>query len=633
MSERVQELERLVRYHQERYYNDEAEISDQEFDALWDELRRLDPENALFSEVGTDRSEGFPKREHIIPMGSQEKAADPEAFRKWINKIAAPRYVVQYKLDGASMELQYENGRFRAGVTRGDGRVGDDITRNVRRMRGVIEEVGDGFTGAVRGEVMMEHEVHEKYYSEKANCRNAANGVMKRKDGVGSDLLRVMVYDAMHREREDFFSDEVSKLAWLEENGFDVVTYKVFEDPEDIIAYREEIAEARGGLPFDIDGLVVKSPDIDREDMQRARPEKQIAFKFALEQTVTQVREVEWSTTGNTYTPVAKVEPVRLAGTTVQRASLVHPEHLEELGIRIGSEVVITKRGEIIPKIEKVVHNPANARAVEVPRNCVACGTELINEGKRLYCPNFACPLRLKHRLRKWVSVLDIKEFGPVLIDRLFDSGKVRYVADLYRVTPEEIAAFEGMGEGIARKALGNLRAASEIRLPRFVAGFDIGGIGELIVEKLVSAGYDTLEKLREASVDDLAEVEGIGTITAETLKKGLDELRDHMDALLETGAVRILAPPRETPISGKSFCFSGSLSSMKRSEAEETVRSLGGSAKSAVTTDLDFLVTNDPESGSSKNRKARELGVRIISEEEFLRLVALASSGSTTYD
>ena len=626
MSERVQELERLVRYHQERYYNDDAEISDAEFDALWDELRRLDPENAVFSEVGTDRSEGFPKREHVIPMGSQEKAADPEAFKKWTKKIAAPRYVVQYKLDGASMELQYEGGRFVAGVTRGDGRIGDDITRNVRKMRGVIEEIGGGFTGAVRGEVMMEHEIHEKYYSDKANCRNAANGVMKRKDGVGSDLLRVMVYDAMHRDQEDFFSDEISKLAWLEENGFDVVSYRVFEDPGEIIEYREKISEKRGDLGFDIDGLVVKSPDIDREDMQRARPEKQIAFKFALEQAVTQVREVQWSTTGNTYTPVAIVEPVRLAGTTVQRASLVHPEHLRELGIQIGSEVVITKRGEIIPKIEKVVHNPAQAREVAVPHTCVACGTTLVNEGKRLYCPNFACPLRLKHRLRKWISVLDIKEFGPVLIDRLFDSGKVKYVADLYRVTPEEIAAFEGMGEGIARKALGNLRAASEIRLARFVAGFDIGGIGELIVEKLVSAGYDTLEKLRSASVEELAEVDGIGTVTAETLKKGLVELEEHMDAVLETGEVRIVAAPKASPISGKSFCFTGSLNSMKRPEAEERVRGLGGSAKSSVTKDLDYLVTNDPESGSSKNRKAREFGVAIITEEEFLRLVGLAS-------
>lgn len=625
MSERVQELEGLIRHHQELYYNEEPEISDAEFDALWDELRRLDPGNALFQEVGRDRSEGYPKREHIIPMGSQEKAADPDAFRKWTAKIGAPRYVVQYKLDGASMELQYENGRFQAGVTRGDGRIGDDITGNVRKMRGVMEEIGGQFTGAVRGEVMMEHEVHERYYSDKANCRNAANGVMKRKDGVGSELLRVMVYDAMHGEQEDFFTDEVSKLRWLEDNGFDVVTYRVFEDPEEIIAYREEVSEKRSELEFDIDGLVVKSPDIDRLDMQRSRPEKQIAFKFALEQAVTQVRSVEWSTTGNTYTPVAIVEPVRLAGTTVQRASLVHPEHLEELGIRIGSEVVITKRGEIIPKIEKVVHNPSQAEPVEIPESCVACGTPLVNEGKRLYCPNFACPLRLKHRLRKWISVLDIKEFGPVLIERLFESGKVKYVADLYRVTPEDIAAFEGMGEGIARKALGNLRGASEVRLARFVAGFDIGGIGELIVEKLVSAGYDSLERLRHASVEELAEVEGIGTITAETLKKGLDELREHMDAVLATGEVRISAPAPKSSISGKSFCFTGSLNTMKRSEAEERVRALGGSAKSSVTKDLDYLVTNDPESGSSKNKKARELGVAIITEEEFVRLTALA--------
>ena len=624
MNDGVQELERRLRRHQELYYNGEPEISDAEFDALWDELRRLDPENALLREVGSDGSESFPKRKHIIPMGSQEKAADPEAFRTWARKIGASRYVVQYKLDGASMELQYEDGRFVAGVTRGDGKTGDDITRNVRKMGGVIPQIGEGFSGAVRGEVMMEHEIHSTWYADKANCRNAANGVMKRKDGVGSELLRVMVYDAMHGSREDFFADEAAKLHWLEEQGFDVVEYRLFEDPEEIINYREEVSDRRVSLGFDIDGLVVKSPEIDRADMQRARPEKQIAFKFALEQAVTRVREVKWSTTGNNYTPVAIVEPVRLAGTTVQRASLVHPEHLSELGIRIGSEVVITKRGEIIPKIEKVVHNPDGARPIRIPDLCVACGETLVNEGKRLYCPNFGCPLRLKHRLRKWISVLDIKEFGPVLIDRLFEAGKVRYVADLYRVTPEEIAEFEGMGMGIARKALGNLRAASEVRLPRFIAGFDIGGIGELIVGKLVAAGYDTLHKLREASVEELAEVEGIGTITAETCKRGLRELREQMEAVLETGELTVVAPPENSPIAGKSFCFTGTLNSMKRSEAEELVREAGGNAKNSVTKDLDYLVTNSPESGSSKNRKAREFGVAIIDEAGFRALVGL---------
>ncbi|MFP4329591.1 MAG: NAD-dependent DNA ligase LigA [Spirochaetaceae bacterium] len=625
MSDRVQELEQQIRYHQERYYKGEPEIPDSEFDALWDELKRLDKDNPLFQEVGSDALEGFSKREHIMPMGSQEKAADPEAFRKWAKKVAAPRYVVQYKLDGASIELQYSDGRFVAGVTRGDGKVGDEITRNVSRMRGVIAELSNSFTGGIRGEVIMERQVHQRYYADKANCRNAANGVMKRKDGKGAELLRVLVYDAMNTREEDAFADEVSKLTWLGQNGFDVVEYRVFDDPEEVISYREEVSAIRDSLEYDIDGLVVKSPDIDRADMQRSRPEKQIAFKFTLEQAVTQVREVDWSTTGNTYTPVAIVEPVRLAGTTVKRASLVHPEHLAELGIQIGSEVVITKRGEIIPKIEKVVHTPAQAAPIEIPDRCFACGTELVNEGKRLYCPNFACSLRLKHRLRKWISVLDIKEFGPVLIDRLFESGVVRYVADLYRVTPQQIAAFEGMGEGIARKALGNLKAVSQVRLAKFIAGFDISGIGELIVEKLVNAGFSSLDALRKAEVSQLAEVEGIGEITAETLKRGLSELAEHMDAVLRTGSIEIVAPRSDSPVAGRSFCFTGSLNTMKRSEAEERVKSLGGSAKSSVTRDLDYLVTNEPDSGSSKNRKARELGVRIIDEEELLSLLDLA--------
>ncbi len=621
MDDRVKELVRLVRYHQDKYYNGEPEISDAEFDRLWDELRALDPENAVFQEVGRDDSPGYTKRRHIIPMNSLDKAADAERFLKWAHKSGHERFIVQHKLDGASLELQYDNGAFRYGVTRGDGTVGDDITSNVRQMAGVIAELEEGFSGGVRGEVMMPHDIFERYYSDKANCRNAANGVMKRKDGQGARYLTVMCYDAWPSGERRFFTDEVTKLAWLERQGFTLVPYRVFEDAEEIVAYRDQVSEQRSTLKYDIDGLVVKGVRIDRDDMQRVRPERQIAFKFSPEEAVSTLREVRWSESGHHYTPIGIVEPVRLAGTTVQRANLANPRLIEKLGIKIGSQVVITKRGDIIPKIERVLENPANAGEIELPRVCGACGAELLNEGTRLYCPNLECRKRRFHRLQKWIQVLEIKDLGDVILGNLFDSGRVTEIHHLYDLTVEDLVRLERVGEPLARKLLSNLRSVQELTVARFVAGFDIEHVGELIMQKVAAAGYQTLESIRDASVTELAEIDGIGPATAEMISAGVRELYPLMQRVLETGVVRLQQPHADAPLLGTSFCFTGSLHSLKRSEAERMVERAGGVVKNSVTSDVSYLVTNDSGSGSSKSRKARELDIPIISEQEFLQM------------
>ncbi len=637
MQERIEELVREIEYHQDRYYNDQPEISDGEFDRLWDELRELAPNHPVFSRVGTDSSSVFSKREHRIPMNSQDKAADPEQFLRWAKRVDHPRYIVQYKLDGASIELQYDDGVFRYGITRGDGKVGDDITANVTKMRGVPRKLNDPFTGAVRGEVIMEHEVHRRWYADKANCRNAANGIMRRKDGLGSEHLRIFSYDALSTASAGPFTDEEEKLRWLRESGFDLVPYEIFETARDVIHYRDLVNEKRAALGFDIDGLVVKGTAIDLADMRRARPQKQIAFKFSAEEGITVLRDVEWSESGHLYTPVAIVDPVRLAGTTVRRASLVHPELIESMNLMIGSEVVITKRGDIIPKIERLVRHSEATQRIIPPEKCSTCGTAVVNEGKRVYCPNLACPRRAFHRLQKWISVMEVRDFGDVLLGKLFDAGLVREIADLYALQESTLAAFEGMGPVSARKALENLRSANPIDLARFIAGFDIGGIAELKIRKVVDAGFDTLDRIENASVEELSTAEGIAGTTAEAILRGIRAVRPEMDRLLATGAIELLqrtdaeegaypgsgdAGGSAKPLAGMTFCFTGSLERMKRADAERLVRQAGGEARSNVSRDLSRLVTNDPESGSSKARRARELGVPIISEDEFLTML-----------
>ncbi len=630
MERSIDELARLVEYHQDRYYNDQPEISDAAFDALWDELQNRAPDHPIFSRVGTDDASGFPKVRHLMPMGSQEKASSPDQLLKWAARVSHRRYIVQYKLDGASLELQYRDGLFERGVTRGDGVVGDDITANVRRMQGVVPRLPNRFTGAVRGEVIMTHEIHRRYYSDKANCRNAANGLMKRKDGEGSEHLTVMCYDAHVDGDTRPFDDELAKLTWLADQGFHTVPYEVFESAEEIVHYRDVVAERRAELEFDIDGLVVKGPEIDWADMQRARPQKQIAFKFSAEEALSVLREVEWSVSGHLYTPVAHIDPVQLAGTTVRRASLVHPELIADMGLRVGSEVIVSKRGDIIPKIERLVRHLPESTEITVPGTCEVCGTDLVNEGKRLYCPNLTCPKRDFHRLQKWISVLDVRDFGDVLLGKLFDAGLVREIADLYALEWEQLAEFEGMGETSARKALGNLTAVRSVPLARFVAGFDIFGIAELKVQKLVDAGFDTLEALRHAAVEDLAAADGIAEVTAQQVATGLAEVYPKMERLLATGAVEIEAPASRDatadadPLAGLTFCFTGALETMKRGDAEQLVRARGGEARSSVSGALSYVVTNDPGSGSSKLRKAAELGVPVISEEEFRRMAGL---------
>ena len=634
-SARISELATLIKKYQDSYYNGEGEISDAEFDALWDELKSLDPTNPVLQRVGADNG-NFTKREHVMPMGSQEKAANPEQFLAWTKNHAYDEYLVEYKLDGASLELQYVRGELQHAVTRGDGTVGDDITANAKKMQGVQSALFDlngnrvDFTGGIRGEVIMTHTVHKSLYADKANCRNAANGLMKRKDGTGSENLVLMTYDALATSGGSPFSDEEEKITWLTSMGFKTSPLKICKTPQDVIDYRAEVMETRKTLDYDIDGMVIKERAINREDASRARPDRQIAFKFSLEEAVSVLRDVEWSESGATYTPVAIFDEVQLNGTTVQRASLANPDTIRKLGAKIGSHVVVVKRGEIIPKIEQVLAEEAGEQtsAIVFPTVCGTCGSALVDDGTRLYCPNKNCSKRILHQLLKWVSVIDIRDLGETLITSLFKNGRVRSISDLYTLTAEELKPYflneenadkkDSLG---AQKVYDSIQAHRNVALSAFVAGFDIEGIGETMVQKLVDAGLNTLELLLTAPAEKIAAVYGFADITTRVLVAGLAENADEMSTLV-AGTIRLQEGGAVGNLAGKSFCFTGELRTMKRADAEAMVKKAGGSCKSSVTKDLSYLVTNDTSSGSSKNQKAAKFGVPIINEDEFLAMV-----------
>ncbi len=640
----VDELAERIVFFQEKYYAGvPAGVSDAYFDSLVDTLRERDPGHGVLEKIGNAGSGGErPKVEHIMFMHSQDKAVTPAALRGWAERVGLERAVVQHKLDGVSIELQYVKGKYSVAVTRGDGVIGDDVTENILRIReGVPKEIvgadergREGFDGAVRGELVMRGAVHRERFPELANSRNTTAGLLKRKDGAGCEYIELFCFDARHRgdrgERggESYFKTHSALLGWLESQGFRAAPWKC-ASIDDALAWRDELAGAReqGGLEYEIDGIIVKDDRVDVADQLRVKPKRQIALKFAVEMRETVLREVIWSQSGQNYTPIGVTDKVRLAGTTVQRANLVNPRLIREMGLCIGARVAISKRGEIIPKIEYLVASGDDTTPIDIPTVCGSCGGGLVNEDTRVICPNPRCPQRILHRIRRWVEVLGVKDFGEVLISQLFDTGAVRGIAGLYTLEVGDIAGLERQGDTSARKALGNLRAIKELGLAKFIAANDIENIGELTVEKMIAAGFDSLEKLAGAGAGELAGVGGIGDILAEQFTRAVGEHYPAMQEILRVSGITLKAGVKGG-LAGVSFCFSGPLGGgMTRGEAGDLVRERGGSVSGGVTKTLDYLVTNENTDASagavnSKIVKAREYGRKIITGQEFFTLL-----------
>ena len=388
--------------------------------------------------------------------------------------------------------------------------------------------------------------------------------------------------------------------------------------------------ENRKSLDYDIDGLVIKERIINLEDARRTRPDHQIAFKFSLEEAVSTLRKVEWSISGGTYTPVAVFDEVELNGTKVQRASLANPDTMRKLNVKIGSHVVVVKRGEIIPKIESVVLQENEKLAeIEYPCICEVCGTKLLDEGSRLFCPNKKCSKRVLHQLLKFQQTVDIRDLGETLITQLFNDKKLQSITDIYSLTVQDLIPYflneesreaEKISLG-AQKVYNSIQNHKKMKLSTFLAGFDIEGFGETMTQKLIDAGFNSLEKLLISTEDQIASVHGFAQIMAKIVVEGLNENSQEMKNLVNNKIIEIISSEEGT-LNGKSFCFTGELHSMNRNDAQNLVKQNGGTIKSSVTKDLNYLVTNDKDSGSSKNQKAVKFGIPIIDEETFLQMI-----------
>lgn len=651
---RIRELEREVRRHRELYYLKAPAISDAEFDALEDELRELDPENPVLADVGApvtgeagpavDLSiAGLPTKRHKIPMGSLEKIPE-ERLDAWAEK-AGPLYLVQEKLDGISLEIEYENGKLRDAITRGDGFTGEVVTHNVVSFQHVKRELPIPLTGSVRGEVILRKSVFDEHFAGEdfANPRNTVSGTVRKKHGDRSlnrhfemyfyDVIAEGLELATEREKMDFLEKDLGLRLAVTFRDQDMAGVRaIFKE----YLGTEEKPGKRVRLDYEIDGLVVRADSIAKQrelGTLHNRPRFATAYKFPSVGRETLLRGVDWSLgIGGRVTPVARVEPVQVGGVTVSNITLHNADYIRVLGLRLGDVILVERKGDVIPQIVRVVESKGGEEP-QPPARCPVCSAELEVSGKHFRCPNRDCPGKPYGDLMKWIGEMEIDSLGEKWVAILIEKGLVSGPEDLHALTADQLVPLERMGETLAAKIVKNIAESRRPTLDRFVAALNIPEFSRQRVQVLMTAGYDTLEKLQGAAVEDLAAVKGFAEILAEKAVNGLAARKERIAKLLAAG-ITIQKPEPHAgasgPLAGKTFCFTGAIKktdpatgkTYTRKHMEGLVTKLGGRALSDVTAKLDYLVMADPDSKSSKAEKARKMGTRILSEEEFFGMV-----------
>lgn len=626
-NQRILELSILIQKANKTYYNGQSEISDERYDAWKDELGSLDPKHALLTTVGAETDSAWVKAQHRIPMGSQDKVNSIAALMDWarLRKIRATDLIqLQEKLDGLSVSLNYEGGKLISAITRGDGNTGENITRNVVKMKQVRQQLLAPFTGSIRGEIVLLREDWKQHFPELSNPRNGASGISRRQTDGGQEHLSVFCYDLIG----EALPSEQSKIDRITALGVVPPGNRRIRLQEVEATYNQYDAGFRAALPYDIDGLVAKLDSIDGQDElnhgHTGNPRGQVALKFANEMRETTVRRITWQVgvTGR-ITPVGWFDPVELDGAQIEKASLHNVSNIQKLGVSCGSRVLISRRNSIIPFFEAVVEPGESVHEVE-PTLCPDCQSALTRNGEYLQCGQESC--RRSGNLEKWVSVVEIENLGPSTIESLLESDLVRDQADLYSLDPKRmVAGMDRMGETLAEKIVQNIHSRNPIPLNCFLAGLNITSCGRRIFAALIEAGWDSLEEIKSLTASQIERIEGFGPERARLLVRGLKESGPLIERLLAAGVRIQQAGPQAaqgTILAGQSVCFTGTMTH-PRLELEAMVRQAGGSVK-AVSRGLTYLCIADPATSTTvKAHKARQFGTRLISEAEFLKMVS----------
>ncbi len=649
---RIEELSRLLDYYSKKYYvDDDPEIEDYEFDALMEELISLEKEfpelikpTSPTQRVGGAPVSGFEKVPHAVQMGSLQDVFSCSQVQDFVDRIKAElpdaSFTVEPKIDGLSVSLEYRNGEFVRGSTRGDGFVGEDVTANLKTVRSIpLKLTKDIPFLEVRGEVYMPHSSFEKLSMEMElsgeqpfkNPRNAAAGSLRQKDPqiAAKRRLDIFVFNVQQCEGIEFTSHKQS-LDMLSELGFKTIPeYKLLSEYSAIENAIISLGERRYKLSYDIDGVVIKLDNLaDREAVGYTSkvPKWAVAYKFPPEEKKTKLLDIEVNV-GRTgaITPVAVFDSVTLAGTSVSRATLHNQDFIDKRGISIGDEIVVRKAGDIIPEVLSVSEKHGTG-SFKLPEYCPVCGTKAVREDDKsvLRCPNIECPAQLLRSLIYFASkpAMNIDGLGPAVAQQLLDSGLVKRIPDIYSLTVLDIMTLEGFKERSAEKLISAIEKSKSNTLDRLLCGLGIRNVGSASC-KLLCERFGNIDRLLEATVEEIEAIDGFGTLTAEIVHETLAE--PHMRATIELlkgygvnteyGAVAV-----SQKLSGLSFVITGTLPTYTRDEAKKLIEDNGGTVKSSVSKKTDYVLAG--EEAGSKLTKAQDLGINIIDENGIIGLL-----------
>jgi len=657
---RAEELRRLIAHHDWRYHVLAApEIADAEYDRLFRELADLEarrPElktaDSPTLRIGGAPLPGFSKVAHDPPLLSIDNGYEESELCEWhqrlldylgVKELPSP-LVAEPKLDGLSCKLVYEEGRLVVGATRGSGDEGEEVTANVRTLRSIpLRLRGEPPRRLdLRGEVVIRRAEFERLNRELAlrgertfaNPRNLAAGALRQLDPrtTAARPLEFHAHSLGRVEGGPALKRHSEALAWFESLGFKTLRRSsIVGSLEQVVDHYGDLLRRRDQLEIEMDGIVVKVDDYalqERLGFRARSPRWALAFKFPARQATTRVLDIVVQVGRNgTLTPVASLAPVALAGVTIASATLHNKREVERLGVRIGDAVLIERAGDVIPKVVQVVESARTGeeREFRFPDRCPVCGTMAAAEADAVAvrCPNQSCPARVKRRLDHFVgrSAMEIEGLGERLIDQLVDRALVKRAADLYRLTSESLVELDRMGEKSAANLLEQIERSKRRPLSALLFALGVPEIGEAAAER-IAAHFETLERLRAATAEEIGTILTIGPVAGDSLFHFLDgaEGRRLLDELVELG-IRPAPPARSGgPLEGKTFLFTGTLSVLTRAEAETRVKARGATLLSGVSSRLNYLVAG--EKPGSKLKKAQELGVAVLNEQQFLALI-----------
>lgn len=657
VQQEIQSLREQLRYHNKKYYDEDApEISDYDYDMMQRKLRALEAEHPEFVDansptqrVGGAASEKFSKVTHAYPLESLQDVFSfdelSEFYERVENAVGQAAYVVEYKIDGLSVALEYVDGVFVRGATRGDGQVGEDVTENLRTIRDIPKMLENAPSHLiVRGEVYMPRTVFEELNAERelkeqpllANPRNAAAGSLRQLDSkiTAERRLSIFCFNIQNSDELEFTSHTES-LDYLKKLGFPVSPcYAVFSNADGVQTEIARMGETRGTQDFDIDGAVVKVNDFAQRTALGSTakfPRWAAAYKYPPEIKETLLTDIIISV-GRTgvLTPNAVLTPVRLAGTTVSRATLHNRGFIRELDVRVGDTVRVRKAGEIIPEIIGVNldKRPADAQAYEMPETCPVCGAPVYEDPDEaaMRCTGAECPAQLLRNLMHFASrdAMDIDGCGEGVLKMLIAAGLVKSAADLYTLQTEQIEPLERMGKKSAENLVSSIAASKTRDLSRLLFAFGIRHVGQK-AGKILASHFGTLDALLEAPTEEITEIRDIGQTTAESIAAWrAQEQSKHLIEELRASGVNFTGEQtvKGDKLAGQTIVATGSLTRFSRKEINDLIESLGGKASGSVSKKTSLVVAG--ENAGSKLKKAEELGIPVIDEQEFARMIGL---------